>query len=202
MRATSALLIGLSFCLPVQAQKGAAARAPLPDQFEIGVHTFFDFGPPFDFYQLYVVRPAENGTIVERLTFTPAANKCYAPAKLETSSASLRESISELIGSKNPCAIPDKELKRELKRCKKCLVFSGSTVTMQVNCGGTTRVIRSDILDRDMFDAAANTPTNTAWTMQLLDNLNQALGPGVMEKSMFPPQMIRAKIQGRFRLTR
>jgi TonB family protein len=57
---------------------------------------------------------------------------------------------------------------------------------MRVSCLGTTRLIRSDILDRDMFDSAARTPANTAWTMQLLDKLNQALGPGVMEKPLFP----------------
>ena len=110
MRAIGALLLALSFCLPIASQKHAIVPAPLPDQFEIGVHTFFDFGPPFDFYQLYVVRPAEHGTIVERLIFTPAANKCFAPAKLETSSASLHESVRELLGEKNPCAIPEKDL--------------------------------------------------------------------------------------------
>jgi len=45
------------------------------------------------------------------------------------------------------------------------------------NCGGETRLIRSDILDRDMFDASAHTPENTAWTMQLLEKLDKPLGP-------------------------
>jgi hypothetical protein len=84
------------------------------------------------------------------------------PARLETASATLQQSLAELLGSKNPCAIPEKDLKREIKRCKKCSVFSGSKVTMQVTCGGAARLIRSDILDRDMFDAAAHTPENTA----------------------------------------
>ena len=30
---------------------------PPPTEFEIGQHTFFDFGPPFDFYELYLVSP-------------------------------------------------------------------------------------------------------------------------------------------------
>jgi len=101
------------------------------------------------------------------------------------SSISVPESVAELLGSKNPCAIPEKDLKREIKRCKKCLVFSGSKVTMRANCGGETRLIRSDILDRDMFDASAHTPENTAWTMQLLEKLDKPLGPGVMDKPMF-----------------
>lgn len=186
MRTTKAFIFALSFCSAVAGQQHTATRAPLPEQFELGVHTFFDFGPPFNFYQLYVVRSAENGTKVERLIFTPAGSKCLAPAKLETSSAFLRVSVRELLENKNPCAIPDKDLRRELKRCKRCLVFSGSNVRMQVQCGGGTRLIRSDILDRDMFASNPQTPANTAWTMRLIDRLNQELGPGVMERPVFP----------------
>lgn len=186
MRTTRACIFALTFCSAAAGQQRTVTRAPLPEQFELGVHTFFDFGPPFDFYQLYVVRPAENGTKVERLIFTPAGNKCLAPAKLEMSSASLRASVRELLENKNPCAIPNKDLKRELKRCKKCLAFSGSNVRMQVQCGGGTRLIRSNILDRDMFDSNPHTPANTAWTMQLIDRLDRELGPGAMDKPMFP----------------
>lgn len=186
MRTVRALIFALTFCSAVGGQQHIAARAPLPEQFELGVHTFFDFGPPFDFYQLYVVRPTEHGTKVERLIFIPAGSKCLAPAKLETSWAFLPASVQELLENKNPCAIPDKDLKRELKRCKKCSVFSGSNVRIQVKCGGQTRLIRSDILDRDMFASNPHTPANTAWTMQLIDRLNHELGPGVMERPMFP----------------
>lgn len=38
----------------------------------IGIYTFFDFGPPFDFYEIMIVRPAENGVSIERMTLTPA----------------------------------------------------------------------------------------------------------------------------------
>jgi hypothetical protein len=37
-----------------------------------------------------------------------------------------------------------------------------------------------------MFDPAANNPQHTAWTMQLLQLLDKAVGPGVMEKPVFP----------------
>jgi hypothetical protein len=47
-------------------------------------------------------------------------------------------------------------------------------------------VIRSDILDKDMFDHAANTPKHTQWTMQLWRLLDEAVGPGVMARPMFP----------------
>ncbi len=56
---------------------------------------------------------------------------------------------------------------------------------MQVQCGTQTRLLRSDILDKDMFDAATNTPQHTSWTMQLLERLDRAVGPGVMEKPAF-----------------
>lgn len=160
--------------------------APIPDQFTIGRLTFFDFGPPFDYYEVLVARPATTGTSIERILLTPPGDACFQSAKVEMASAKLDESIEELFRKTNPCAIPERELHRELKRCKKCLVFSGAQVNMEVQCGPQTRMIRSEILDKDLFDPAANTPTHTSWTIQLLDRLDKALGPGVMDKPIFP----------------
>jgi hypothetical protein len=174
----------LIFCFPSLAQENRSA-AILPNHFEIAVRTFFDFGPPFNYYDLYLVSSAANGASVERISLTPPGNACLVPAKIETVSASLNETIAALLGPTDPCAIPEKDLRRELKRCKKCLVFSGAQVVMQFQCGDHTRLIRSDILDRDMFDPAARTPEHTSWTMQLLARLEQPLGPGVMDKPMF-----------------
>ena len=68
-----------------------------------------------------------------------------------------------------------------------CLVLeSGANVAIQVQCGTRTRVIRADIFDQDMFDPAAKTPEHTSWAMALLQRLDQAVGPGVMEKPIFP----------------
>ncbi len=157
-----------------------------PDQFEIGRRTFFDFGPPFNYYELLVVRPTTNGVSIERITLTPPADSCTRQAKIEVASAAVNDSVAALLGSTNPCSIPEKELRHELKRCKNCLVFSGADVAMEFDCGGQTRVIRSDVLDKDMFDPSANTPKQTQWTMQLLRRLDEAVGPGVMAKPMFP----------------
>jgi TonB family protein len=172
------LLCGISLA---QAHRPAS---PLPDRFVIGRHTFFDFGPPFDYYELLLVRPTPDGTSIERILLTPVGDACTQPAKIETASASVKESVATLLGNTDPCTIPEKELRRERKRCKKCLVFSGANVAMQVQCGTQTLVIRSDILDRDMFDPAPNTPVHTSWTMQLLGRLDKELGPGVMDKPM------------------
>ena len=133
----------------------------VPNRFVIARHTFVDFGPPLDFYELFIARSAATGTSIERISVTPPADVCFAPAKTEVASAALSEPPAELLGSTNPCTIPEKELQRELKRCKNCLVFSGAKVVMQVQCGTQARLIRSDILDRDMFDASSqNAPVH------------------------------------------
>ena len=161
------------------------AETPLPTEFEIGRHTFFDFGPPTDFYEIFIVKPGSNGTSIERITLTPAADKCFRGAQVETASAVVPESVSELFQNKNPCVIPEKELRREIKRCRKCSVFSGANVALRANCGGEVRTIRADILDRDIFDPNPRTPEHTSWTMQLLERIDRNLGPGVMDK-VFP----------------
>lgn len=181
--------IGLFLCLSILLCVSATGKkvkksVERPTQFEMGVLTFFDFGPPFQYYGLYVVQPAEDGARIERMILTPEGDKCFAPAKIEKATATVHETVDQLLGARNPCEIPEKELKRELKRCKHCTTFSGANVTMQVSCSGETRLIRSDILDRGMF-GAAKTPTNTNWTMSLVSDLDKAVGPGVMDKPMF-----------------
>lgn len=156
---------------------------PVPDRFVIGRDTFFDFGPPFDYYELLFVNPDGDGTSIERVTLT-AGYKCMLGAKVEAARARMSESVADLFGATNPCTIPEKDLKREMKRRKHYLVFSGANISMQVQCGGQTRIIRSDILDRDMFDPRAGTPKRTSWTMEILAQLDNALGPGVMDKPM------------------
>jgi len=174
----------LFLCSPVF-PRDRKADTPLPSQLEIGRQTFFDFGPPFNFYELLLVHPLAGGSSIDRIILTPAADACTQPAKIETKSVSTNESIGTLLGNSNPCTIPEKELRRESKRCKKCLVFCGAIVRIRVQCGTQTRIIRADILDKDMFDPAPNTPAHTSWIMQLLSRLDDAVGPGVMDKPIF-----------------
>src|SRR5580698_3864651 len=162
-----------------------APVTPIPESMTIGRFTFIDVGPPFDFYEVIRVKEQGSGLAIERALVTPLGPACGPLASVETSSGSLRESISELLGSKSPCAIPEKELNHELERCKHCLTFSGMNVTMQVSCGGKLRQLRMDILDRDLFDPKQKTPDNTSWTMGVLGELDKALGPGVWDKPMF-----------------
>ncbi len=194
MRCRALTCAVLLLCGPVF-PRDRKADTQLPTQFEIGRQTFFDFGPPFNYYELLLVRPAVGGSSIDRTILTPAADVCTQPAQIETKSVLTNKSIATLLGTTNPCAISEKELRRELKRCKKCLVFSGVIVRMRVQCGTQARIIRSDILDKDMFDPAPNTPIHTSWTIQLLTRIDDAVGPGVMEKPVFsipdqrrPPQ--------------
>jgi hypothetical protein len=156
---------------------------PVPDHFVIGRDTFFDFGPPFHYIELLFVNSDGDGTSIERVMLT-AGYKCTLAPKIEVAKASMKQSVAELFGTTNPCKLPERDLNRELKRRKHYLVFSGANISMQVQCGGQTRIIRSDILDRDMFDPHAGTPEHTSWTMGILGQLDQALGPGAMDKPM------------------
>jgi hypothetical protein len=178
-----ALISAVALCGPLAAQK-RTKDIPMPTEFEIGRLTYFDFGPPFDYYELLLVRPKEQGASVERVILTPHGTGCLPP-KIEIAEGALSESIPTLLAGVNPCAIPKKELHQELKRCKHCPNFSGVNVTMQVACGQETRLIQADILDRDLFDPNVNTPKRTSWTMSLLKTLDQALPPGVMDKPTF-----------------
>lgn len=148
--------------------------------------THFDFGPPFNYYELFVVRPAGEGSSVERITLTPAADRCLRTAKTEVAVGKINVSVQALFGAENPCAIPEKDLHREAKRCKRCLVFTFATSVMQVQCGTKTRLIDAKVLDRDMFGPDPKTPKYTSWTMRVLKQLEDSVGPGVMSKPIFP----------------
>jgi len=149
-----------------------------------------------DFYEIFSLHSAEGRAFVERVRLTPQGNVCLQPAKVEVALAQIPESMADLLGRTNPCAIPETDLRRERQRCKKCLVFSGAEVIMQVACGERSRRIRMDILDRDMFDPEPRTPQHRSWTMRLLVRLDQALGSNVLEQAIFPvPNSLEAPAQ-------
>jgi hypothetical protein len=182
MRPAILALALLSVCAMTQA-KDRKPSPPMPDRFVIGRDTFFDFGPPFHYVELLLVSPSGEGTSIERVILT-AGYKCTLPPKIEVAKTTMKQSVADLFGATNPCTIPQKDLNRELKRRKHQLVFSGANISMQVQCGGQTRIIRSDILDRDMFDPRANTPEHTSWTVGILAQLDHALGSGVVDQPM------------------
>lgn len=178
------ILICCSF-LVAAGDKGKKPNLP-PDQFVIGRNTFFDVGPPFNHFEVISVVANGNATRISRMLITPPGDTCTQPAQIEIKDVTVSQSVSELFEGTNPCAIADRELHREQKRCKHCLTFSGADVMMRLQCNGVTRHLQMDILDRDIYDHAhANTPAQTSWTMRLLARLDAALGPGAMQKPIF-----------------
>jgi hypothetical protein len=171
------LLCGMS-----EAQSGIVG---MPDSIVIARNTFWDFGPPFDYYDLIQIKNDTEGLALDQVLVTPSGGSCIQPAIVEERAVILHKTMVDLLQGRNPCAIPEKELRRELKRCKKCLSNSGVNVTMQVGCGGTDRKLRMDILDRDIYDRRTQTPSNTSWTMSLLSQLADVLGPGSEDKPIF-----------------
>jgi hypothetical protein len=112
----------VAFLFCVAARSDRHPLASLPDHFVVARHTFFDFGPPNDYYELFFVRPNSSGASVERIPLTPKIDACRNP-RLEVQSGTIATNPAALLGKTNPCAIPEKDLKREFNRCKKCLTF-------------------------------------------------------------------------------
>src|ERR1022692_676464 len=73
------------------------SQPPSPDRLLVGRRTFFDFGPPFSFYEVFSVRSADRGALIERITVAPSADAC-TPATVETATASISETVADLLG--------------------------------------------------------------------------------------------------------
>ena len=157
---------------------------PFPDQFVVGQYTFFDVGPTI-YDEIFIVRPTNRGSSVEKITLSPSHDSCMRPAEIESASAITTETIEELLQHKNPCAIPEKELNKKRKKCKHCQVYSFATTAVQVQCGTKTRLIPSFIYEDYWFDKSVKAPDMTAWSMELVNHLNKMTGLDVMQKPVF-----------------
>jgi hypothetical protein len=102
-------LIALLCGTTILAKDGPTVSS-VPDQFLIARHTFFDFGPPSDFYEIISVRGTGRGTTVERVTLTPAGDTCTELPTVETVSSSIPDTVSVVLDGRNPCVIPEKAL--------------------------------------------------------------------------------------------
>jgi TonB family protein len=185
MKFPAILLVALLCECAALAQHAPPVR-PVPDRFLISRHTFIDVGPPNDFYEIISVRGTSTGTTIEKVTLTPASDACIQSPTVEMATVAIPDPMSVVLENRDPCAIPDKALRKELKRRQQGLVFSGAEISMHIQCGGKERSIRADVLDRDIFDPNAATPENTSWTMRLLMRLDKALPGGVLDRPMFP----------------
>src|SRR6185437_7513095 len=98
---------------------------PFPTEIVIGRDSFIDVGPPFNYYDLTVLRSEGKTTDAERVSLTPPADACYPRAEIKVIQVTLHESLSSLLQNTNPCGIEQKALNEESKRRKKGMVFSG-----------------------------------------------------------------------------
>lgn len=165
-----------------QAQK---AKVPLPDNLVIARDEFRDMGPPNDYYDVIQVTSVRDGLALDQVLITPRGQACLQRATVEERTVTVHMTMTELLDGRNPCAIPEKQLHREFTRCIHCPTFSGVNVTMRTSCSGGDRDISMDILDRDIYDRRTQTPPNTAWTMDLLTELNGLLGPDSSQRPIF-----------------
>jgi hypothetical protein len=164
MRRTPPIFLASLLCLAAAAPAKEPPKAIADSGFVLGVDTYFDFGPPFHYYEIFVVTPAPQGAKVGKFTLMPPAHKCYAPEKTEYVENTTSLSLNELLAGVDPCKIPEKDLKKEQKRKTKESNFSGAIVAMQVTCGGAARTIQTKVLERDWFLAHPGTPKSTSWT--------------------------------------
>jgi hypothetical protein len=156
-----------------------------PAEVVIARDSFIDVGPPFNYYDLTFLRSQGENTDVERVSLTPPADACYPRAEIEVAHILLKEPLSNLLENVNPCTIPEKALKAELKRRNKGSVFSGMTVSIQIQCSAKTRILRADILDRDIFEEQPNTPHYTSWSRAIFEKLDKATGQSPWDKPVF-----------------
>jgi TonB family protein len=180
MRKRMFLLLALLICSYAGAQE---AVFPHKEIF-LAESDFIDTGPPFDFYNLYRLTATAHGTDIERVSITPAAGSCALPT-IEMKIAHMNDGLSNLLAGKDPCSIGERAARKEAKRCKHCLTFSGVHLSMQLSCGGTLRTIKYEVLDRNLFAEKPNTPAATSRSLDLLTTLNKAFGGGAFDKPVF-----------------
>jgi hypothetical protein len=115
----------LVLLLPFALGRERHPLAPEPSGFEVARVTHFDFGPPMNYYELYLVRSTATGSSIERVTLTPPGGSCLQSAKVEDKIATVSQTVRALLGEKNPCSIPEKDVHRVLA----FLTRTGSTRT-------------------------------------------------------------------------
>lgn len=163
----------------------ATTAAPIAqqqlDQFVIARHSYVDFGPPFDFYELYFVRMNGTGALIRRITLIPHGASCLAPARVEASSGSMNESPSELLTPISPCTLRSSALRAEVKpRGRQILVFSGERVAIQVRCGNKTKIFRDEILEQEMLSEPSG-GGRAPGVQGVLQALDASVGPGILQ---------------------
>ena len=181
--ALTLLLISAGGCSLVRAQDSRIAQ---PEEIIIGRHSFFDFGPPMNFYEVYVLRVEGETTHVDRLLLTPPAGQCNEQTTFEWQTAVIRVPLTALLLDKDPCSITDKQITHEAHRKRDHLQFSGADLVMRISCSGRKRLLPIQLLEEDLFSDRPKPPTQTSWGMRVMGRLDSALGSNVADRPIFP----------------
>jgi hypothetical protein len=163
----------------------ATCEEPLRELY-IARHTFFDFGAPLDYYELLHLHVSGGRTLVDRYQVTPYVS-CYQPATVQVDRSGLDGSIERLLEGRSLCGIPEKDLRREARRCEKCLTFSGAFIVIEAQCDGRPRRIPVRVLDGDLFSKSPHPPQQTSASMDLFRRLDGAFASGVMDRPILQP---------------
>lgn len=163
MLARTLFLLAVFFSLPVSAQD-------LGQEVVIGNASYFDFGPPFTFYNVYVLRQDGPNTSIDLLSLTPPAGQCNEQTTFQHSRVVARKTLASLL-EHDPCTITDRQIVKESKR-KRGLQFSGALISMRISCGGKERVIPMQFLEEDLFSDRPHPPKGVSWALELMQRLS------------------------------
>jgi hypothetical protein len=169
----SLLLLSSNSAFPAQGTK-----AIQPSEFVVGRTIHTDVGPPMYRYELFVARPTERGSTVDRLTIIPPTSpRCASTARVTHVTATVSESPTSLLRPVNFCAISDRAVRRAFERRQRDPLREANAgdIVFQVLCGATTRLIPGNVLDGD-FDLPLD-PLNPAETTPRPVNL-----PGILKR--------------------
>ena len=170
----------LTFALVGQAP--ATARS-LPSSVTIARHSYFDFGPPFDHYDIASIRATESGVEIERFKLEPEGLQCINPPTMQTGRVEVPRSLAEILQNQNPCAMPLKELRRKEKK-PKGPHFSGALLALRLQCGDGIRTFQISAWDSDLFEPDSKIAPRTAWIRSVFEIVDKE-GPELEEIQLF-----------------
>ena len=84
---------------------------PPPTDFVVGQLTFFDFGPPFTFYDIFIVHGEGDRSVIKKIALTPKGAMCMQPPKVELVSGAIPDPVTALWAGKYPARFQTKKLR-------------------------------------------------------------------------------------------
>jgi len=164
--------------------------APAPSRFVVGqsINSGYGMRRSCDYYELIAVGPNAAGSMVEQILLSPAADRCPRAIIGEVTRVSSPSSVYEFLEGKNPCAIAEQDLRRELNGCKNCARSANPTAILQLQCGTRPTRIRIYSVWVDPSEPGPRTSQRTSWGTRLLGRLNEALASTPLQRIHYAPR--------------